>query len=228
MTCPRDEKKAIARELLRPNQQKANVRYRPALLLFISVFFGVFPCSAQYTDEGDGAYGRLDDDTILSYGAAFGLAFDASQSYALDLRARYLDSAGFRLSPEIISDGDVAIAMAIDLRPFFLGRFLTGNYSGRSWVDLTIDSIGIEVGSLFGPLNEKAGVAFLAGTGFDMPLGADGSNGLWLRFAVNWIYAGKGDIISPDQKGSRAVVLAVLYYRSSVDLGIASWEPPRF
>jgi hypothetical protein len=203
------------------------MHYLLAGLLFAAIVASTQPCFAQY-DQGDGVYGRLNHDTILSYGAGFALGFDASQTFAADLRARYLDSAGVVVAPEIRTNGEPAIAIAVEIRPLFLGKFLTGNYSGRSWVDLTVDSIGVEVGSWFGPLDEGAGVAFLAGGGLDLPLGADGSSGLWLRLGARWIYAHERDLGSPEEGESKAMIMAVLYFRSAVDLGIASWEPSRY
>ncbi len=205
------------------------MRYFVAGFLFAAMVASAQLSLAQ-SDQGDGAYGRLNRDTILSYGAGYGLGFDASHTFAADLRARYLDSAGLVVAPEIRANGEPAIAVAVEIRPLFLGKFLTGRYSGQSWLDLTVDSIGVEVGSWFGPLDKKTGAAFLVGTGVDVPLGADGSSGLWLRLGARWIYAHERDLGSPEVEGgtSKVLITAVLYFRSAVDLGIASWEPRRY
>jgi hypothetical protein len=202
------------------------VRYHLTGLVFATILASALPSFAQY-DQGDGAYGRLNGDTILSYGAGFGLGFNAKHTFAADLRARYLDSAGVIVAPEIRTNGEPAIAVAVEVRPLFLGKFLTGHFSGRSWLDLTVDSLGVEVGSWFGPLDEGTGAAFLVGGGVDLPLGADGSSGLWMRLGARWIYAHERDLGSPEAEGraSKVFIMAVLYFRSAVDLGIASWEP---
>lgn len=199
------------------------VHYLVAGLLFVAIAASAESSSAQY-DQGDGVYGRLNDDTILSYGAGFGLGSDANQIFLADIRARYLDSAGVVVAPEIGTNGEPAIAVAVDVRPLFLGKFFTGNFSGRSWLDLTVDSIGVELGSWFGPLDRGTGVAFIAGGGIDSPLGADGSSGLWLRLSARWFYAHERDLMSPEEEKSTVVVAIVLYFRSAADFGIASWE----
>jgi len=210
-----------------PNRVIDAVHSLLGVLLFATVVASTQPSLAQY-DQGDGVYGRLTGDTILSYGAGFGLGVDASQTFFADLRARYLDSAGVVIAPEIRTNGEPAVGVAVEIRPLFLGKFLTDSYFGRSWLDLTVDSIGFEVGSWFGPLDQGAGVALLAGGGIDLPLDADGSSGLWLRLGARWIYAHERDIESPEGGESNVVIVAVLYFRSAVDLGIASWEPPSY
>jgi hypothetical protein len=131
------------------------------------------------------------------------------------------------VAPEIDTNGEPAIAVAVDIRPLFLGRFLTDNYTGRSWLDLTVDSIGLELGSWFGPLNQGAGIALVAGGGVDLPLDADGSSGLWLRLGARWVYAHERDLVSPEGGKSKVVIALVLYFRSAADLGIADWESLR-
>ncbi len=184
--------------------------------------------AAAQSLSGDGAYGRLQGDTTVSAGLGAGVATAVQQVYCADFRARYLDSAGLVLSPEWRPEGEAGLATAVELRPLFLGRFLTNQYTGRSWVDLTLDSIGLELGTWIGPLSEHTGVALLAGAGIDMPLGGDGQQGLWLRFGGRFYHALETDNAAPKGGRSEAIFAATLYYRATINLGLASWEPARY
>jgi hypothetical protein len=218
----RDEVAAVVAKQQYPRERLRKSRLAK-LVVIASICASAHLCFAQ-SREGDGVYGRFDNDTIVSGGAGVGISTHANEIVTIDLRARYLDSAGFVLAPEFQTNGDVAIAAAIDIRPFFLGRFLTNTFSGISWVDLVIDSIGVEIGSWVGPMSDEVGAALLLGGGVDLPLGADGGSGLWLRLGARWIYTGNADLAAPQQEKSKVLFFAVLYYRGSVDLRLAPWE----
>lgn len=133
----------------------------------------------------DATHGRIDGDVMGSLGA--GVTFGArAPSAAFDVRARYLDTAGAFLTYEDGLGGPAeparALAFGVELRPLFLGRWLTGRESGSAWLDLTVDSFGLELGAAI--LQPRAGdfgdrVALQAGLALELPILARAS-GPWL------------------------------------------------
>src|SRR5690348_11995624 len=92
----------------------------------------------------DSSYGRLDSDSAvaLSLGAAIDVR---GLRGAVDLRYRYLHTAGIFVTYEEGFGGGaeplrVGVA-GLELRPFFLGRYLQGYEIGAPRLDLLIDSI---------------------------------------------------------------------------------------
>jgi hypothetical protein len=184
------------------------------------------PCAAQEAG-GDGLYGRFDSDTVLSLGAGAGASLQLDPVYTAELRARYLDSAGLAMAPEWNPAGDAAIALLAEIRPLFLARFLGNSYIGNRWLDLTLDSLGLELGTWLGPFERGLGVALALGGGIELPLGlAEGSaRGLWLRVGMRYVHASHTWMDSPAGGRGRALVFACLLYRTGVNAGLAGWEP---
>ena len=121
----------------------------------------------------DTAHGRIDGDlsASLGVGATFGPRGPRS---AADLRLRYLWTAGLFATYE---DGPLfsstteprrAFATGIELRPLFLARWLQGYDSGNGWVDLTLDSLGLELGAVF---MQPTGTSFGSRPGLQASLG---------------------------------------------------------
>lgn len=184
-------------------------------------------CRAQQA-TGDGLYGRLNGDLTLSAGLGAAVAIDHGPKCAIDLRARYLDSIGILVSPEWAPrETGGAVAVALDVRPLFLVRFLGNSSLGRAWVDLMLDSLGLEIGSWLGPFNRHFGAAFLLGAGVDAPLSAHGDSGFWFRLAGRYIYASPGDQAAPNRGKSEVSIIAALLFRATVNIGLAGWEPDR-
>jgi hypothetical protein len=186
-------------------------------------------CRAQ-DSLSDGIYGRLRGDTILSVGAGSGAAIGELEKplATLDLRARYLDSAGIVLAPQWRPERGAEFGIGLELRPFFLARLFLDSSFDRRFFDLLVDSIGIELGSFFGPLDRHFGSALFTGTGIDIPLGADGSRGFYLRIAARYLYASARDVGAPDGGRSEWLLLLTFYFRTAVTLGLAAREPPRY
>jgi hypothetical protein len=172
-------------------------------------------------------YGRFDTDFVFSLGAGAGIDAALRPTYTAELRARYLDSAGMVVAPQWQPDGEAAVALLVEARPLFLARFLGNSYSGRRWTDLTIDSIGIELGASLGPLKAGLGAALAAGGGIDFPLktGERSARGLWLRIGARYVHASKSWIDGPNRGRDELLVLACLYYRFGADAALAGWEP---
>jgi hypothetical protein len=195
--------------------------------IFVIALLSSDQCQAQET-SGDGLYGRLNGDLTLSAGLGAAVAIGHGPKYACDLRARYLDTIGILVAPEWAPrDTEGAVAIALDLRPLFLARFFRDAYFGRAWVDLVLDSLGFEIGAWLGPFDRGLGAAFLLGSGVDVPLSAHGDSGFWFRLSGRYIYASLGDQAAPRRGKSEVSIIAALLFRTTVDIGLASWEPNR-
>jgi hypothetical protein len=133
---------------------------------------------AAHADESDTSYGRIDGDLSASAGVGAVLGPRGPRA-AADLRLRYLWTAGLFATYE---DGPLlggateprrAFATGIELRPLFLVRWLQGLETGNGYVDLTIDSLGLELGAVFmepvgRPFGSRPGLQ--AGVGLQLPL----------------------------------------------------------
>lgn len=195
---------------------------------------GALPAHADDSAQrGDGVYGRLDGDVTLSAGLGAGAVFpargDAALSTALELRARFLDAAGLFVVPEWRPDAASEVTLGLDLRPLFPARFLMNMETGLPWVDLLVDSIGVDVGVALLPIGEgrgKTGAAFAIGGGLDVPLvlpAADAPipGGLFLRLAGRHTAASSSDLHAGDARGVRGFSLfAVLTWRAPVRTGL--------
>lgn len=188
--------------------------------------------------EPSGSYGRLSHDLAMSITALGGVAgpdvFDshASLSLAGELRARILDSGGLVAAIDARPDTHVRAFFGVDLRPLFLARFFTVSMSDDRFVDLLIDSIGLDVGVTLLPLGDALGAAFSIGGGLDVPLAFfdSESNGLFLRLGARGTFANAGSIGGPNVTGSVAdiVVHAGLGIRFLGATGLSNWEPTRY
>lgn len=126
----------------------------------------------------DTSNGRIDGDVSASagVGATFG---PRAPRAAVDLRLRYLWTAGVFATYE---DGPLfggrseprrAFATGLELRPLFLVRWLQGLETGNAYVDMTIDSFGLELGAVFAQpegrsFGSKPGLQ--AGIGLQVPV----------------------------------------------------------
>jgi hypothetical protein len=134
--------------------------------------------TAHAADETDTSYGRIEGDLSgsLGVGATFG---PSGPRAAADLRLRYLWTAGvfatYEDGPLIGSSSEPrrAFATGIELRPLFLARWLQGFETGNGYLDLTIDSLGFELGAVFAePVGRSFGSrpGLQAGIGLQIPV----------------------------------------------------------
>jgi hypothetical protein len=157
--------------------------------------FGLVARPARADPEPDTTYGRVEGDVnaALGLGASFG---SARARAAIDARIRYLETVGFFATYEdatafgTAQDLDRLVAGGLEFRPLFLGRWLQGLETGIAPLDLTIDSVGLELGTFFAqPHGEsfRGRPGLLAGVGFEIPIAARAS-GLFLgvTFAGLW------------------------------------------
>jgi hypothetical protein len=165
----------------------------------------------------DTTYGRLDGDVGLVVGAGLAVG-PRSPRAAAELRVRYLETAGLFFTYEdgkALGGGSEPVRVlsgGLELRPLFMGRWLTGRESGVARLDLTLDSIAIELGGFFaqpigGSLGERPG--FQAGLGIETPIAASAS-GPWvgLHAGLRWSDAtlGGDPIVGP---ADRAAFLSI-------------------
>jgi hypothetical protein len=189
-----------------------------------------------HAQQGDGAYGRLDGDLALSAGVNGGVVIDdrvhpaPTGSVSLELRARILDSGGLFAAGEWRPEGDSRVIVGVDVRPFFLPRFLLGLESGFQWFDLLLDSIGVDIGAAMGPFDHDAGVGLAIGFGLDVPLFLPErtSGGVFLHLGARYVTASAFDQVAPLGGTTDWVLLAGLDVRAFVATGLATWEPPRY
>jgi hypothetical protein len=151
----------------------------------------------------DTAYGRINGDIGLVVGLGVTVGPDSPRA-AAELRARYLDTAGLFLTYE---DGAPfgngaepvrVLAGGLELRPLFLGRWLTGHEIGNPRLDLALDSLGFELGGFFAqPKDEAFGQrpGLQAGLALELPI-LPRASGPWIgihggiRFSDNALGGG--------------------------------------
>lgn len=207
---------------------------RPALGVALAVLATSSTASAtDHAELVDTSYGRIDGD--LSFGAGLGSAFGPrGPRAAVDLRLRYLWTAGLFFTYE---DGPIwsssaeprrAFAAGIEIRPFFLARWANGYETGNPWLDLSIDSLGLELGAVF---VEPAGRSFgknpglQAGIGFQIPvLGRATGPQIGVHMGGRWSTASlAGDTINAAGDRSAYLLLTVAWQQvfgaHIVDLG---------
>jgi len=192
----------------------------------------VVPSSAL-AQEGDGAYGRLDQDTMFSIGAGGGVVVDGASdaSLVLELRARYLDMVGIVVAPEWRIDVEGRLILAVEMRPLWPVRFFLNGFSGNEWLDLFLESISVEVGAAILPLDDRVGAGLALGLGLDVPILVPSifADGLMLHLGARHVRAGALDQAAPATGAvSDWLFLAALTVKFGADLGIVGREPPRY
>ena len=196
--------------------------------------------SARADGDGDGLYRRFDRDLTIALGAGGGLVLDgvkARPSLVADLRLRVIDTAGpvvaMRWGPGDEGSGRGYVLFGVEVRPLFPALFLLNESTGREWVDLFVQSFGIELGTALFPFDQDFGVGLAVGLSIELPLllpshteGAFESIGL--RLAARRIDATPAFQGAPEVDRSEWTLMATLAFNLAADAGIAEWEPPRY
>ncbi len=203
----------------------------PRAVLALVVLFGAL--LAPGVAAADTSHGRLSSDLTLEAALGGGAAFEGPSvlgAGTLELRARYLDMAGVVLGGELRPDGTSRLWVGIDLRPIFLPRFFLGADTGSRWLDLLIDSIGLDLGVALLPLDDRLGAALAVGFGVDVPLVffGEGHEGLSLRLAGRHVAALGTDRIGPEGGANDWIAMAALVVRGSTSTGLPAVEPRRY
>jgi hypothetical protein len=182
-----------------------------------------FAAGSAHAEPGDGAYGRLKGDLTIVAGVGGGIVAKSDRKLVSgDLRLRYLDVLGAAfiyeeadaLKSSDPSHGDVHrnFIAAIEIRPLFPIRFLKNMESDQRFFELVVDSIGLELGTVWtmreGNSTRRPGL--LAGLGVEVPLAA-AATGPWLRLAtsVRWSAERLDGVSAADDPGGRAVVFSL-------------------
>jgi hypothetical protein len=145
--------------------------------------------------EGDGVYGRTDGDASIVVGVDGGTVA-GRKLVGGDLRLRYLETAGIAFGyeefdalkkSETIGEYRRSFRAGVELRPFFPARFLKNHEIGSGFIDLFVDSLGLDVGAIWSARNgsstQRAG--FYAGLAVEVPLAVRAS-GPWIRIATSF------------------------------------------
>ncbi len=135
------------------------------------------------TDPTDG---RIDGDLDVVVGLGGTLYGNGARGVA-EARLRYVETAGVFVTYEDGFGDDAtpshrAVTAGLEVRPLFLARWLTGRELGLSWLDLAIDSFGLELGACFQQPAERSFdslPALQAGLGLELPL-LSRATGPWL------------------------------------------------
>jgi hypothetical protein len=137
-----------------------------------------------WAEPVDPSYGRLDADVTVAPGLGFEAGPRGPRLLA-ELRARYLHTVGvfavYEDGPALASQADPArvLSFGAELRPVFLARYLQDLETQRAWLDLVVDSFGLEVGAVFaeragGPVDSHPGLEVGFGVGVPVVLRACG------------------------------------------------------
>jgi hypothetical protein len=163
----------------------------------------------------DSSYGRIegDIDAIVGIGAVVAPRGPRGET---ELRLRYLETAGVVVTYEDAlgssAEPERVLTTGLELRPLFLARWLRGEETQRAWLDLTLDSIGFEMGAVF---QQASARGFASQRGIEVALGIElpllaRATGPWIgvRGGLRWSEAAlaSGSVLGADD---RQVILAV-------------------
>jgi hypothetical protein len=143
----------------------------------------------------DPSYGRVQGDLTLVAGLGATVAEGGARAEG-ELRVRYLESVGvfgaYEDGPLVGSSSEPrrVLVGGLEVRPLFLFRWLKGHEMRRAWLDLALDSFGLELGAV---AMQPAGTSFAsqagvqAGVAFELPVLPD-ATGPWvgLHAGVRW------------------------------------------
>jgi hypothetical protein len=194
------------------------------LLLSTIVFFD----SQAYADD-DGVYGRFDHGLVFALGAGGSTSTSGEVRAEGELRMRVLDAAGPTLSISGAPDRQTFVVTGIELRPLFPALFLLGAWSGNEWVDVFLQSIGIDLGAAFFP--GSGGVAFAYGFSVELPLALSRPgpfDGLGLRIAARRIAPSNAFAPTPESESGHFSVMATLSLHLGVRFPASFREPPGY
>lgn len=163
-------------------------------------------CAAVCQAQGDGVYGRLEGSLHADVAAGAALSDANHGSLVWQARLRYVDAAGLVLRGDhALAETNAATRLfaGLELRPLFPARFLMNSEFGVEWVDLLVDSIGMELGASFiGPVDvpPRLTMAF----GLDVPVVTPSmfSHGVFVHLAAErvlgagayWVFSAALDL----------------------------------
>lgn len=201
------------------------------VLLFAAALLGtssgIFGSTALADD--DGVYGRFDHGLVFALGAGGSLSTNGELRAEGEVRIRILDAAGPSLSISGGPDRQTFVLAGIELRPLFPALFLLDAWSGNEWLDVFLQSIGIDLGAAFFP--GSGGVAFAYGFSVEVPLAlsAPGAfDGLGLRIAARRIAPSNAFAPAPGSQSGHFSIMATLSLHLGVRFPASFREPPGY
>jgi len=162
------------------------------------------------------SYGRVQGDLTLVGGVGAVVAEGGVRGEG-EARVRYLESAGLFVAYEegfgvAATEPARLLAAGLEVRPFFLYRWLRGLETRRARFDLMVDSLGIELGAT---VAQPVGETFASRDGVQVGLGVElplslAATGLWigLHGGIRWSDAWLADGVARDA-GDRAAFVAL-------------------
>lgn len=157
----------------------------------------------------DGVYDRFDGDLDVGLAAGVELGSAGDPAFAMRASAHYFAIAGVYAQGRLQTGGDSApslLALGIDFRPLFVPRWSKGYETGPGVLDLTLDSLSLNLGGFWANRDTpgKGPRGLEVGLGFGMPLFARAS-GPWLE--------ARGLLRYPDsERREEAVLLALSWH----------------
>ncbi|MFO0694156.1 MAG: hypothetical protein U0230_11410 [Polyangiales bacterium] len=205
---------------------------RPSSLLATALVALVLPTPAAASGDGDGLYGRFDHSTTLSIGAGGGVVRRADTTAGTglaDLRLRILGTGGPVVSGRWGPDAGQDLFVGVEVRPLFPSVFLQSMSTGHAWLDLFLQSLGVELGAGF-PLDGRGSIGFAWGLAMEVPLAMPGAvaEGLFLRLGARRVNLSRAYQLTPDDRNlSEWTAYATLAITLGLGNRVADWEPPR-
>jgi hypothetical protein len=194
--------------------------------LFLPVGVCLAFASSASAQPRDAVNNRLRGDLALS-AEVLGGVVDAgalSGMGSIALRARSLDMVGVVIGYDRALGGprfDHAFA-AVDFRPAFFARWAYDLERGPGWLDLFVDSIGLELGAAWvrPGSSDASGVAFVLGGGADLPVYIGEDTAWSIRVATRYLAAKPWDAQGTGRDDSAVELLAGVVFRTMVRAGL--------
>lgn len=194
-----------------------------------------------HADDGDGVYDRFDRDLTIATDVGGGLVLDGVDprpTLTADLRFRIIDAAGpaigLRWGPAgADGSGHGHVFVGVEIRPLFPALFLLDLSTGNEWVDLFVQSLGLEIGAALFPFDGDFGVGLAVGLSLAIPLLLPSKTrgtfqSIALRLGARRVDATATFQGAPTEDRSEWTVSAALSFAFAAHLGSAGWEPPRY
>ena len=197
------------------------------LLVFCVFASALF--SGEASADDDGVYGRFDHGLVVALGAGGSVSAGGDLRAEGEVRVRILDAAGPTLSISGAPNQQTIVLAGIELRPLFPALFLLDAWSGKEWLDVFVQSIGIDLGAAFFP--GSGGVAFAYGFSVEVPLvlSRPGSfDGLGLRLAARRIAPSNAFAPTPEGQSGHFSIMATLSLHLGVRFPASFQEPPGY
>ncbi len=179
------------------------------------VLLGVLSAATVSAQSDDGVYRRWDTDLAVAVGAGGGVVFpgadaDIASAVVVEARLRIIDTAGPVVSYRWSGDAGGYLFLGVELRPLWPALFLVDQPTGIEWLDLFIQSFGVEVGAVILPLGDPDGADVDLGVGLGIGLAIEvplivpsrmhgAARGLFLRLAARRVDATARFRASPDR-----------------------------